>query len=166
MVAVKNAFCSFCGTHFDQTALWPRTCHRCKQTSYVNPVPVAVLILDIGGGVLAVRRAIAPHIGKLALPGGFIGVGESWQRAGVREVFEETTIAVDETKISDLYTRSAPDGTVLVFGSVKIAPPDLSGFKPNEEVSELTILRQPTELAFPLHTNALSDYLGRVNRSE
>jgi ADP-ribose pyrophosphatase YjhB (NUDIX family) len=40
--------------------------------------------------VLLVRRNIEPQIGQLALPGGYMNLGETWQQAGARELFEET----------------------------------------------------------------------------
>jgi 8-oxo-dGTP pyrophosphatase MutT (NUDIX family) len=39
-----------------------------------------------------VRRAIPPARDTLALPGGFIDYGESWQNAAARELREETGI--------------------------------------------------------------------------
>jgi ADP-ribose pyrophosphatase YjhB (NUDIX family) len=120
---------------------------------------VAVAIVDVGDGVVAIRRAIPPDVGKLALPGGFIALGESWQAAAARELREETGICVDESAIRDFLSRSAPDGTLLVFGSVVLSRALLPAYTLNDEVSEMVILRQPTELAFDLHTDALERYL-------
>ncbi|MBC8076948.1 MAG: NUDIX hydrolase, partial [Chloroflexales bacterium] len=68
-MAQKNAHCSYCGAPFAAAAPWPRRCAACGNTSYLNPLPVAVVLVPVGGGVLLVRRAIPPQQGTLALPG-------------------------------------------------------------------------------------------------
>src|SRR5438046_56430 len=109
--------------------------------SWVNPLPVSVVLLPVDNGLLLVRRAIPP-IGQRALPGGYINLGESWQEAGAREMLEETGIRIEAGEIEDFYVRSAPppDTLVIVFG---LARPrkrsELPAFTPNEEVSELVI---------------------------
>src|SRR5439155_25795814 len=97
-MAKRNAHCSYCGTRFADGAPWPRQCAACAQISYLNPLPVAVLVLPVDGGVLAIRRSIRPA-GKLALPGGFIDLGESLQAACARELREETQLVIDETAV-------------------------------------------------------------------
>lgn len=154
----KNSHCSYCGAPFAAAAPWPRTCAVCGNTSYLNPLPVAVVLVPVEGGVLLVRRAIPPHQGALALPGGYIGVGESWQAAGAREVFEETGITIDAATVDDLYARSAPDGTVLIFGVAAPLGAALPPFAPTAEASERLVAHAPVELAFPLHTAALRRY--------
>ncbi|MFI2188673.1 NUDIX domain-containing protein [Streptomyces sioyaensis] len=37
-----------------------------------------------------IRRALPPGRGRLALPWGYLKVGESWREAAVRELREET----------------------------------------------------------------------------
>ena len=157
---IKDSHCSYCGSRFPEGLNWPRTCPTCQQTSYKNPLPVAVLLLPVDDGVLVVRRAIEPRLGQLALPGGYIEVGESWQAAAARELREEAGITLDPATISENRVRSAPDGTVLIFG---LAPhhrlAHLPPFTPTPECSERVILTIPAPLAFPLHTAVLSEYL-------
>lgn len=118
--------------------------------------------MPVDDGLLVVRRNIEPRKGLLALPGGFIDLGESWQQAGAREVFEETGLKIDPAEITDFRVLSAPDGTVLIFG---LAQPrtqaDLPEFVAGEEASELVILRQPEPLAFSLHTQVVQEYFQR-----
>jgi ADP-ribose pyrophosphatase YjhB (NUDIX family) len=120
-----------------------------------------VVVVPVGAGVLTVRRAVPPHVGELALPGGYIDVGETWQQAGAREVLEETGVAIDPERIRDLAVHSAPDGTLIVFGLAAPLdrPPVLA---PNAEVSELVVLTGPSRLAFDLHTRVLAEYFARV----
>lgn len=164
-VATKHAHCSYCGSRFDEGQRWPRLCHHCGEMSFLNPAPVAVLLQPVasesGDGLLVIRRGIAPHAGKLALPGGYIDLGESWQQAAARELLEETQIEIHATAITTFDAMSAPDGTVLIFG---LAPPlaeaDLAPFEPSDEALERIILRETTQLAFPLHSSACARFFG------
>jgi ADP-ribose pyrophosphatase YjhB (NUDIX family) len=146
------AYCTFCGAPFSEHAGWPRTCANCENTSFRNPLPVCVILVPIDGGVLAVRRAIPPGIGQLALPGGYINFGETWQEAGAREVFEETGLRIDPQEIREFRVRSAPDGTLIIFGTTRpYRAADLPAFSGNEEASERVILTGSTRMAFGLH---------------
>lgn len=87
-----------------------------REASYRNPLPVAVVLVPVDDGLLVVRRSIPPRSGLLALPGGFINHGEGWQEAGAREVEEETGLRIEPATIREFAVRSAPDGTLLVFG--------------------------------------------------
>ena len=151
--------CSFCGHAVSQGAPWPRQCAQCGNVSHRNPLPVAVLVVPVhGGGVICVRRAKGAR--GLALPGGFIELGESWQEAAARETAEETGVLVDSVAIALLAVRSAPDGTLLVFG---VAPPvpasDLERFVSSDEVAAVEVVDGPrADLAFPLHAEVLASY--------
>jgi ADP-ribose pyrophosphatase YjhB (NUDIX family) len=163
-MSVKHAHCSWCGTAFAPEQSWPRTCAGCTRISYLNPIPVVVLLLPIDDGLLCVRRGIPPGVGKLALPGGFLDFHETWQEGAVRELFEETGLRVGAAEVEPFDILSPPDGEglVLLFG---LARPrraaDLPPFTPNEEVTELAVVRAPTELAFPLHTEVLRRFFLR-----
>lgn len=157
----RNSHCSFCGQRFPEAAPWPRTCAQCGNTSFLNPIPVAVLVVPVDDGVLTVRRNLEPGKGQLALPGGFINAGESWQAAGVREVEEETGLKLEAAEIAVLAVHSTPPhaNNLLVFG--RAAPrtaSDLPAFTPNDEVSELVVITEPQPLAFPLHTQVVADF--------
>ena len=103
--------------------------------------------------------------GWLALPGGYIDYGESWQHAGAREVFEETGLAIDPDQIREFRVRSAPDGTLLVFGLAQpIGRDDVPPFVPNEETQEIKVITAPEELAFSLHTEVLRDYFDQLTK--
>lgn len=162
----KNSFCSYCGHPFAEQQRWPRQCASCGSTSYLNPLPVSVVLVPMGGGLLVVRRGIEPRKGQLALPGGFIEVGETWQQAGAREVREETGLGLSPDEIKDYRVLSAPDGTVLIFGlasprdatALPTAPPDSAV----GETESIEILSGPAELAFPLHSQIVREYFARL----
>ena len=162
-MAEKNSHCSFCGARFGEPRIWPRTCETCHHASFLNPAPVAVVLLPVDDGVLVVRRDIPPNRGALALPGGFIDHGESWRDAAVRELREETNIVIDSREVRLLRLESPPDGaSLLVFcqGPAR-ARADLPAFVPSREVSERVVIRAPHDLAFPLHTEIVGDFFAR-----
>lgn len=161
MLVKPDSHCSFCGHAFAEADPWPRTCAACGETSYRNPKPVAVILQPVDDGVLCIRRAIEPRRGMLALPGGYIDLGESWQAAAARELREEAGLTVDPEGIQALRVLSAPDSTLLVFGiAPALATADLPPFTATPEASERVVLTRVETLAFPLHTQVLRDFLG------
>jgi len=159
-VATRNAHCSFCGAPFPTDAGWPRDCAACGNRSYLNPLPVAVALVPVAGGLLTIRRAIPPHLGALALPGGFIDLGEDWRDAVARELREETGVLIAPVLISFFEALSSPGGHLLIFGRCP-ALAELPKLLPNDEVSELVVIPAPVELAFPLHTEAVRRFFSQ-----
>jgi ADP-ribose pyrophosphatase YjhB (NUDIX family) len=153
----KFAHCTFCGARFTRGQPWPRRCSACGEVSYLNPSPVAVAVQPVDAGLLVVRRANPPAADRLALPGGYIEMDETWQAAAARELREETGLPSDPSSVRLYDTVSAPDGTLLVFG---LFPPakvdDLPPPTSSDESHGWEILRSPAPLGFDLHT-AVSD---------
>lgn len=168
----KHAHCGYCGQRFADGQPWPRRCRRCRSESYLNPLPVVLLLLPVrrGGasepeGLLVIRRNIAPHVGRLALPGGYIEFHETWQAAAARELYEEAGIRIGEHSVREFRVRSTEGGLILIFGQAEpIAEEQLPPFSQNSEVSERVILSEPTDLAFPLHSQAVHDYFASRRR--
>lgn len=158
-MAQRNAHCSWCGAAFAQDQPWPRACAACQNISYINPLPVAVTLLPINGqGLLVVRRGIPPKLGELALPGGFIDFGETWQQACARELWEETQIKINPDDVQDFCVLSTPSN-VLIFGLLPAIDADtLPPFTPTNETTERLIIPSAQELAFPLHTEAVARF--------
>lgn len=162
----QGRYCSYCGHPFDIHQEWPRRCRRCHNVSYRNPLPVTVVLLPVEDGILVIRRNIEPGRGKLALPGGFIELPESWQEAGARELREETGIAIEPEHLDVYRVYSAPDGTLLIFG---LAPPWLGPLPPfdgDEESSARLIIREPQPMAFSLHTRVLHEYFQKESERD
>lgn len=156
----KNSHCSFCGERFLDISGWPRSCAQCGQKTYINPLPVAVALVPVAGGILTVRRSIPPQIGELALPGGFIDIGEGWREAVVRELFEETGIVLPAEEVQFFESFNSAGGHLLIFGQCPELP-SLPILVANSEVSELVVVDTPVTLAFPLHTQALQRWFAQ-----
>lgn len=139
---------------------WPRRCANCDNMTFRNPLPVAVVIQPVDDGVLTVRRTIQPRSGWLALPGGYIEFGETWQAAGARELWEEAGVQIDPATLREVMVFSAPDNTLLVIAlAPRLTSAQLIEFTVTAEASERVIVTSPQELAFPLHTEVVTGYL-------
>ena len=91
--------CARCGRPVRRqppSATRPRriACPRCRYLMYDYPrVAAGVLVLK-GRDVLLLRRAHAPRVGFLDIPGGFIEAGEGIESAARRELREETGLSL------------------------------------------------------------------------
>lgn len=163
--------CGYCGLK-DTIETFPHVCSSCNNTTFRNPIPVAVGLLPFAldndiYGILLTKRAIKPFIGEFCLPGGFVNWGESWQEAISREVFEETTLITDPKEFLLKDVHSTPDNTrILIFGySRKVRNiSELRNFKPNNESSAIMIGSSDTKLCFSLHQEVYQDWFRRVLR--
>jgi ADP-ribose pyrophosphatase YjhB (NUDIX family) len=185
MTLKRDTFCSFCGAAYTSTVEYPRTCTTCKTMVWANPIPVAVALVPIidgrgtpagsaaegrrgtidirSTGLLVIRRAIPPGVGKLALPGGFVEETETWQDGGIREVREETGIAVAGLEPLWFVSTEPRPNRILLFG---VAPPlqaaELPAFTSDSETSERGVIFGPDGLdevfAFALHAEAARRY--------
>ncbi|KJY18755.1 MULTISPECIES: NUDIX domain-containing protein [unclassified Streptomyces] len=159
---LRDSHCSTCGAPYGTTA-WPRTCPACGATAYRNPLPVVVTLLPVedadGTGLVVITRTIEPALGGIALPGGFIDFGEDWRDAVVRELREETGITATAADVTLADALSSPAGHLLLFGLLPPRPAHtLPASKPTDETTGWHVLRAPTTLAFPLHTQAASSW--------
>lgn len=68
---------------------------------------VDCVAFDSRGRVLLIRRGKPPFAGRLALPGGFVDVGETVEDACRREIEEEAGVDVRDLALVGVY--SAPD---------------------------------------------------------
>jgi ADP-ribose pyrophosphatase YjhB (NUDIX family) len=74
---------------------------------------VGAVILDGSGRLLLIRRGHEPGKGLWSIPGGRVEPGEPDEAALVREVREETGLAVTAGRLIGAVRRPAGDGTVL-----------------------------------------------------
>jgi ADP-ribose pyrophosphatase YjhB (NUDIX family) len=113
-------------------------------------------------GLLIQRRNIEPKKGHWALSGGYIDNGETWQQAAVREIREELGMETNINNYKLFDVQSGKDNTtLLVFCTYNRIIPEveLEAFIPNEEVSEVGVMWEEGELAFPSHTDCANKFL-------
>jgi ADP-ribose pyrophosphatase YjhB (NUDIX family) len=144
-------------------------CATCGFIYYLNPtVAVAAIVEDGEGRIVAIERAKEPAKGMLALPGGFVDVGERAEDALRRELVEELGLEVGELAYVGTWpNRYTYKGvTYPVVDVYYSAHADRPVFLP--DASEVTGVRlvargeiDPETLAFASMRAALRTYLAR-----
>lgn len=69
----------------------------------------AVILINNRKNLVLIRRRNPPFQGQLALPGGFVDIGETVEEACVREAFEETNINVNIVKLIGVFSDPKRD---------------------------------------------------------
>jgi ADP-ribose pyrophosphatase YjhB (NUDIX family) len=138
----------------------PVTCPACDTSHWLDAKPCAGALVARDGKLLLVRRAHDPWRGCWDVPGGFCGPREHPADAAVREVKEETGLAVRTTGILgmwiDTYAPSGPDADKVTLNVYFHATPTDAAeqrLDPNEvaEIGWFAPDDLPTALAFPGH---------------
>ena len=109
-----------------------------------------------------IRRALPGEgQGKLALPGGYQMLGQTWQEAGAREVLEETGVVIAPEVLRVVTVETTPDRRQnLLF--CQSPPVEHEGpFVHDCEVSEVLVVHEPVETAFALHTRMVREFFAR-----
>jgi ADP-ribose pyrophosphatase YjhB (NUDIX family) len=91
-------FCPLCGAPLERTREGDHVrmkCPSCGFVHYRNPAPAVGVIVQRGDRVLLVKRRFEPYEGKWVIPSGFIEYGEDVRETAVRELREETGLAVE-----------------------------------------------------------------------
>jgi 8-oxo-dGTP diphosphatase len=64
----------------------------------------AIILLNNQKDLVLIRRKNPPFQGELALPGGFVDIGETVEEACIREAYEETNINVRLIKLIGVFS--------------------------------------------------------------
>jgi ADP-ribose pyrophosphatase YjhB (NUDIX family) len=159
-------FCPSCGGALELKTLKesepPRlVCVSCSFVFYLDPKVAACTISIVDGGVVLLKRAIEPQLGKWVFPGGFVDRGESVQAAAIRETREEVNLRVSLTGILDVYSFPGSEVVVVVYAADVIG----GALAACDECLEVKVF-PPEEipwgdLAFESTRAALRDYVRR-----
>lgn len=148
-----------------------------KLSPYNSPQPVAVAIIPVFDEtaqevrVLVARRAIAPRIGELALPGGFVEHHEHPQDAVSREIREELGLDLPASKFQLFHTPlTSPSNNTLIFFrytevlrlTVEAVESAMQTAECGHENSEVVFADDATPLAFEYHAQAMRAFLATV----
>lgn len=140
----------------------------CGGEWYANPKPTANVLAERAddGRLLLVRRARDPFKGCWDIPGGFVEDGEEAYDAALRELGEETGLAVRVTGFvgvfGDHYGGDRGEHTCNLFWRGVVEDPDVA--VPASDVNELAWfhpgeLPDDDELAFRCVSRALQAWL-------
>lgn len=137
--------CPDCGNALTQIEVEDRQrfyCEECSRVIWQNPKPVAWLLLQKDDRYLLVKRADEPDKGEWDIPGGFLELEESFSRAAVRELEEETGVKVREDRIELFDTVAFDRADEHVVGTVFCAEiqntPDI---EPSDDAAEAKFWR-------------------------
>jgi ADP-ribose pyrophosphatase YjhB (NUDIX family) len=140
------------------------------ETSYQNTPTVVVALVPLRGGLLMIRRALdGEGQGRLALPGGYQMLGQTWREAGARKVLEETGVVIDPAGLPVLAVETTPDRrqNLLFCQSAPVAHAGafVHDAEHDAEVSEVLVIHEPVETAFALHTRMVRAFFSRRDES-
>ena len=67
------------------------------------------IAVDAKGRVLLIKRGHPPFVGRYALPGGFVDIGETVEAASRRELMEETGVKAGKLHLVGVYSDPKRD---------------------------------------------------------
>ena len=100
----RHGFCARCGTPTAPfRAGWARKCPNCGTEHFPRTDPVVIMLAEHEGSVLLGRQHRFPP-GRYSALAGFVEVGESFEEAVARELFEEAGVRASRVR----YIASQP----------------------------------------------------------
>jgi 8-oxo-dGTP diphosphatase len=157
-------FCPRCGGPLESRTLRsgepPRlVCGACGYVFFLDPKIATGVVFSVDGGILLVRRAIHPAYGKWVFPGGYVDRGETLEAAALREVREESGLAVRLTRLLGAYSYPG-NPVILVAYAGEVTDGTIAIDDESLAVRAYPPVEIPwSDLAFPSTAQALRDYL-------
>ncbi len=147
----EDKYCGGCGIPLELRSLEGRVrpvCPQCGRVVYYDPKVAATAIVERGGLVLMLRRAVETGYGLWSLPGGYVDRGEVVEEAAAREVREETGLQVEIGGLVGLFSEAGHPVVVAAYaavetgGKLEAGPEALElGFYPLDGLPELAFPR-------------------------
>jgi len=153
-------YCPVCGhalTDKEMFGRMRRVCPACGFVFFRDPKVAVGVLVEEGGRVLLVRRAVVPKAGWWALPAGYMEADEEPKEAARREVREETGLEIEVTGLMDVLPVATHNGRGVLI--VYWARPVGGELRPGDDASEVrwfTAEELPADLAFESTLMALA----------
>ncbi len=159
----KKLYCHFCGAGLTRKVLDERIrpfCGSCDQPIYENPIPATcVVVINDKNQTLLVKRNAPPKKGCWCLPGGFMELGETNEKAALRELKEETGLSGKIEILMGVTTNPSDQyDTALMIGY--LAKEYSGALKAGDDASDAAFFsydRLP-EIAFSSHRRFIRIY--------
>ncbi len=137
---------------------------RSLYKQFLNPIPAVDIIIKYDDGIVLIKR----QDGNYALPGGFVGFGESTETAAVREAKEETNLDVKLEKLLGVYSDPKRDPRTHIMSITYVA--NGSGeLKSGDDAKDAFVVPIEDALKMKLafdHGKILQDYKGYLDLRE
>ena len=113
-------------------------CPGCGHAQYNNSRPCAGALVESNGRLMLIRRGVEPFKGWWDIPGGFLDPGEHPEAGAVREVREETGLAIHLTSLLGIYMDTYGDGSdVYTLNVMYLAEPIGGVARPADDAVEI-----------------------------
>ena len=132
-------------------------CVECDRVIYSDPKVAVAAIIPMDEGIVLLKRAIEPQIGKWSFPSGYVDRGEKLESALEREVKEECGLAVSVKWLVGVYSDEG-QAVVLVVYQAEVISGDLTA---RDETSDARVFKidEMPELAFEHDDRIVRDWL-------
>jgi len=135
-------------------------CPACGFVHYRNPVAAAGGIICRRQTVCLVRRSVEPRRGHWSLPAGFVEYDEAPRACAVREIAEETGLAVAAEELLGVYTGfddPRQHAVLIVYWMRELAAQTPIPGDDADAVDFFAPETVPAGIAFRAHRQALDD---------
>ncbi len=147
--------------HPDLPALMPvrgghHRCTQCDRIIYSDPKVAVAAIIPMGNGIVLLKRAIEPQIGRWSFPSGYVDRGEKLERALEREVKEECGLVVSVEWLVGVYSEVGQAVVLVVYHADVVSGELVAG----DETSEARVFAvgEMPELAFEHDDRIVRDW--------
>lgn len=161
---IEYRFCPRCGGALEHRQVKDNepkrlVCRACGFVFYQDPKVVAGTLFTLRAGIVLLRRAVEPGLGKWVFPGGYVDRGESVQDAAVRETREESQLEVRLGPLLNVYSYPGSANVIVVY-TAEVIGGQLEAADESDEARIFPAEELPWgELAFASTKDALTDYL-------
>jgi 8-oxo-dGTP diphosphatase len=121
-------------------------------------------LIEVGDGLVLIRRKNEPFQGAWALPGGFVDLGETVEAACAREMREETSLEVEVGPLLGVYSDPGRDPRGHTVSAVFICTPRGGELLAADDAAhaEAIPLADLSTLSYAFdHGRIIADYLAR-----
>jgi ADP-ribose pyrophosphatase YjhB (NUDIX family) len=161
-------YCAQCGHELAERLVGHKVrpaCPACGLVVFADPKLAVVALIECEGRMLMGRRSRhSASPGKWSFPAGFVDRGERVEDALVREVREETGLAVRIEALLGLYSATGNPVALAVY----VATPVGGTLVPDDDLVELAYFpfAAPPDPAFPHDPQIIADWLTWRQRRE
>lgn len=124
---------------------------------YSDPKVAVAAIIPMDAGIVLLKRAIEPQIGKWSFPSGYVDRGEKLEQALEREVMEECGLVVKVEWLVGVYSEVG-EAVVLVVYHADVVSGELLAGDETSDAQVFAVDAMP-ELAFEHDDRIVRDWL-------